>query len=159
MTKEIKWIFSPYSERLNLPTKSGIYAICSIDGINKTILYIGKSINIRTRIFAHSRFIKTTLKEIDRNNIVIGYFLSTKPYFLEKEAIMYYKPKHNCTKIQRFRSDIGEKIITALDGRPVRWLCMEMKWIENEFSLKIRGRKPFTDEDIEAINTRLSANI
>ncbi len=56
---------------------------------------------------------------------------------------------------------VQQQIKIALDGRPQRWLALEIKMPESNLSKKMKGKDGyvFTDEDIEKINKRLSANI
>lgn len=54
---------------------------------------------------------------------------------------------------------VPEQVKNALDGRTQRWLAMEIRMPEDELSKKMNGINEFTDEDIDAINKRLSSNI
>jgi len=54
---------------------------------------------------------------------------------------------------------IAEQLRIALDGRTQRWLSKEVKIPEDLLSKKMKGVINFTDEEINAINTRLKSNI
>lgn len=59
----------------------------------------------------------------------------------------------------KIKVSVPDQIKKALDGRTQRWLSFELAMPEDTFSKKMRGVLQFTDEDIIAINTRLSATI
>ena len=54
---------------------------------------------------------------------------------------------------------VPEQVEEALDGRTKRWLSLNIRMPENELSKKMKGRKPFTQEEIDSINTVLKASI
>lgn len=54
---------------------------------------------------------------------------------------------------------IPDQVKLALDGRTQRWLSFEIRMAESILSKKMNGDVPFTREDINAINTRLSSKI
>lgn len=59
----------------------------------------------------------------------------------------------------KVKASIPEQVKEALDGRTQRWLSMEIKMPEDTLSKKMNGISEFTDEEINTINERLSANI
>lgn len=61
----------------------------------------------------------------------------------------------------KIKQSIPDQVKEALDGRTQRWLSFEIKMPEDILSKKMNGFEgaEFTDEEIEAINTRLSSNI
>ena len=157
MRKEIKWTYINYEDRKKLPKKSGIYCIVTKAEDNPSFLYVGKSINIYSRICAHLPFIKKILR--NNPNVVIGYFNTKDIGTLEKVAIEIYTPTNNCTKSQRPRTGIASEVLTALDGRLFRWLSTEVKIPENNLSKKMSGKMDFTQDEIDKINKRLNVNI
>lgn len=56
---------------------------------------------------------------------------------------------------------VAEQVKKALDGRTQRWLALEIKMPEVLLSRKLNPEDTmdFTDEEIEAINKRLSVTI
>lgn len=61
--------------------------------------------------------------------------------------------------MQQKTLSVPEQIKIALDGRPQRWLSFEVKIPESDLSKKMNGILSFTQEEIDKINTRLSAKI
>ena len=54
---------------------------------------------------------------------------------------------------------IPEQVVVALDGRTQRWLSLNIRMPENELSKKMKGKKPFTQEEIDTINSVLKFEI
>jgi hypothetical protein len=54
---------------------------------------------------------------------------------------------------------IPEQIKKALDGRSQRWLSFEIRIPEPDLSRRMTGREDFTEEEIKAIEERLSFKI
>ena len=59
------------------------------------------------------------------------------------------------------KKTIQEQIKKALDGRSQRWLSLEIKMPESNFSKKMSGKDGyvFTEEDVKKINKRLNCEI
>ena len=64
-----------------------------------------------------------------------------------------------CPMTNKATISIAEQLRIALDGRTQRWLSKEVKIPEDLLSKKMKGVINFTDEEINAINTRLKSNI
>lgn len=56
-------------------------------------------------------------------------------------------------------STIKDQIKTALDGRTIRWLSFKVMIPENEISMKMSGKKKFTEEELDRINAILNSKI
>ena len=54
---------------------------------------------------------------------------------------------------------IPEQVVIALDGRTQRWLSLNIRMPENELSKKMKGKKLFTQEEIDTINSVLKSQI
>lgn len=54
---------------------------------------------------------------------------------------------------------VHEQVRKAMDGRTNRWLALEIRVPESEISKKLKGHIAFTDEEIQAINSRLKSKI
>ena len=54
---------------------------------------------------------------------------------------------------------VAQQVEKLLDGRPYRWLSLEIKIPESEVSRKMNGKVDFTNEEIERINKRLNGSI
>jgi excinuclease ABC subunit C len=86
-----------------LPTTTGIYQYLDAQG---TILYIGKSVNLKARILSHAENAKTDPKEAGFVDTAthISYFITDsefKALLLESQLIGKWKPKYNV----RWRDD------------------------------------------------------
>lgn len=86
-----------------LPTTTGVYQYRDKD---KTILYIGKSVNLKARILSHRENAKTDAKEAGfaHNATYITCIITDsefKALLLESQLISTYKPKYNV----RWRDD------------------------------------------------------
>jgi excinuclease ABC subunit C len=86
-----------------LPTTTGIYQYIDAQG---TILYIGKSVNLKARVLSHAENAKTDPKEAGFVDAAthISYFITDsefKALLLESQLIGTWKPKYNV----RWRDD------------------------------------------------------
>ena len=61
--------------------------------------------------------------------------------------------------MQKIKSKIPELIKKGLDGRSQRWLCFKTGLNESEFSARMKGWKPFTQEILDKVNEALKTNI
>ena len=59
----------------------------------------------------------------------------------------------------KLKLSVPDQVREAMDGRTQRWLALEIKMPEDTLSKKLKGDTDFTDEEIEAINTRLQSSI
>ncbi len=156
----VQWVFIEVKDRFNLPVKSGIYCIIAKSSSSLKYLYIGKSINLKSRVNSHLEFINICISNcVDGEDIILGYKESTEYTLLEKNAISFYQPPHNCAVGKKARTDLSKKITTVLDGRTLRWLSMEIKIPESDLCKMMTGKKQFTEEIIYSINKRLSSNV
>lgn len=61
----------------------------------------------------------------------------------------------------KVKLSVPEQIKEAMDGRTQRWLALEIKMPEDSLSKKMNGFEgaEFTQEELDAINSRLQSNI
>lgn len=54
---------------------------------------------------------------------------------------------------------IPDQVTQALDGRTQRWLSLKIQMPEDELSKRMKGKKEFSDDEIEQINLVLDSKI
>ncbi len=108
----------------NLPSSPGVYLFLK----NKEILYIGKSINIKSRVASHLENAKVDTKEslIVNQATVIQYQLTEsdfKAILLESSLIKKHQPKYNA-RLKDGKSNLYLKI-TIKDKYPKVFVCRQ----------------------------------
>jgi hypothetical protein len=102
-----KWKRIPLSDRASLPTQSGLYAVLNWRG---EILYIGKSVNLRSRWQNHHRYpqakklLWAKLAYLERDEIDKS----------ERELIKRYQPPWNGSPVPSERLGIPELVLATL---------------------------------------------
>ena len=154
VTKDTK--FNSHGERY------GVYMIELRNPLTNRgkIIYVGETSCISTRIATHG--VPRQEKKTMPDNMEIRFlFLECSGLDrckLEKHFIRLIKPKYNFAGT-RNKTEIGSKIKTALDGRTLRWLSERLMIPSGDMSLKMRGFKEFSKNDIERINELLGCRI
>ena len=61
--------------------------------------------------------------------------------------------------MEQIALSIIEQVEKAMDGRTQRWLAFNTRIPETDLSKKMNGKMPFTQEDLDKINSVFEVNI
>lgn len=153
----VSWVVIPYgTNKRNFPTKSGVYMFI----VNEDIMYVGSTNYLPMRMQSHSVFYKLrkVLPDVSALNILFTPMERFENSKFELRLIHLLRPKYNYAGTGNV-TEMGVQFKKALNGRPLRWLSLQVGIPEGDLSKKVKEYMDFTDEEISRINEVLKSTI